>query len=65
MTHHFYYLDIVHYGSSLLQWLQLSAWKVGDVTFLKMVLLAQFSLYMHKGGLKPHSFHFICIIHIS
>ena len=23
------------------------------------VLLAQFSLYVHKGGLKPHSFHFI------
>ena len=23
------------------------------------VLLAQFSLYMHKGGLKPDSFHFI------
>ena len=22
------------------------------------VLLAQFSLYVHKGGLKPHSFHF-------
>ena len=21
------------------------------------VLLAQFSLYVHKGGLKPHSFH--------
>ena len=23
------------------------------------VLLAQFSLYVHRGGLKPHSFHFI------
>ena len=23
------------------------------------VLLAQFSLYVHKGGLKPDSFHFI------
>ena len=22
------------------------------------VLLAQFSLYVHKGGLGPHSFHF-------
>ena len=22
------------------------------------VLLAQFSLYVHKGGLKPDSFHF-------
>ena len=27
------------------------------------VLLAQFSLYVHKGGLKPDSFHFISIIH--
>ena len=25
------------------------------------VLLAQFSLYVHKGGLKPDSFHFINI----
>ena len=24
------------------------------------VLLAQFSLYVHKGGLKPDSFHFYC-----
>ena len=24
------------------------------------VLLAQFSLYVHKGGLKPDLFHFIC-----
>ena len=24
------------------------------------VLLAQFSLYVHKGGLKPNSFHCIC-----
>ena len=24
------------------------------------VLLAQFSLYVHTGGLKPDSFHFIC-----
>ena len=26
------------------------------------VLLAQFSLYVHKGGLKSHSFH-LCFIH--
>ena len=26
---------------------------------LQEVLLAQFSLYVHKGGLKPDSFHFI------
>ena len=25
------------------------------------VLLAQFSLYVHKGGLKPDSFHFACL----
>ena len=25
------------------------------------VILAQFSLYVHKGGLKPDSFHFIFI----
>ena len=25
------------------------------------VLLAQFSLYVHKGGLKPDSFHFLLI----
>ena len=28
------------------------------------VLLAQFSLYVHKGGLKPDSFHFIFIWYI-
>ena len=27
------------------------------------VLLAQFSLYVHKGGLKPDSFHFISFCH--
>ena len=27
------------------------------------VLLAQFSLYVHKGGLKPDSFHFSLAIH--
>ena len=27
------------------------------------VLLAQFSLYVHKGGLKPDSFHFISTIY--
>ena len=26
------------------------------------VLLAQFSLYVHKGGLKPDSFHFIYML---
>ena len=26
------------------------------------VLLAQFSLYVHKGGLKPDSFHFISFL---
>ena len=27
------------------------------------VLLAQFSLYVHKGGIKPDSFHFI-LLHV-
>ena len=27
------------------------------------VLMAQFSLYVHKGGLKPDSFHFIIFFH--
>ena len=26
------------------------------------VLLTQFSLHVHKGGLKPDSFHFICML---
>ena len=26
------------------------------------VLLAQFSLYVHKGGLKPDSFHFVTLV---
>ena len=25
------------------------------------VILAQFSLYVHKGGIKPDSFHSICM----
>ena len=29
------------------------------------VLLAQFSLYVHKGGLKPDSFHFFCVTNAS
>ena len=29
------------------------------------VLLAQFSLYVHKGGLKPDSFHFISQEYLS
>ena len=28
----------------------------------QVVLLAQFSLYVHKGGLKPDSFHFISFV---
>ena len=28
------------------------------------VLLAQFSLYVHKGGLKPDSFHFIFLFNL-
>ena len=29
------------------------------------VLLAQFSLYVHKGGLKPDSFHFISFLRLA
>ena len=29
------------------------------------VLLAQFSLYVHKGGLKPDSFHFISFSYLK
>ena len=29
------------------------------------VLLARFSLYVHKGGLKPESFHFFCCVNIK
>ena len=29
------------------------------------VLLAQFSLYVHKGGLKPDSFHFFLSLNVS
>ena len=29
------------------------------------VLLAQFSLYVHKGGLKPDSFHFIYYVLVA
>ena len=29
------------------------------------VLLAQFSLYVHKGGLKPDSFHFYDVCNIN
>ena len=29
------------------------------------VLLAQFSLYVHKGGLKPDSFHFISNLNVQ
>ena len=28
------------------------------------VLLAQFSLYVHKGGLKPDSFHLFTLMHV-
>ena len=32
---------------------------------LQEVLLAQFSLYVHKGGLKPDSFHFISTMPVN
>ena len=33
-------------------------WRSVSSHHLQEVLLAQFSLYVHKGGLKPDSFHF-------
>ena len=30
---------------------------------LQEALLAQFSLYVHKGGLKPDSFHYRYVLH--
>ena len=37
----------------------LSCANTSDIHHPQEVLLAQFSLYVHKGGLKPYSFHFI------
>ena len=34
-------------------------WRVVSSHHPQEVLLSQFSLYVHKGGLKPHSFHSI------
>ena len=34
-------------------------WRAVSSHHLQEVLLAQFSLYVHKGGLKPDSFHFL------
>ena len=34
-------------------------WRTESSHHPQEVLLAQFSLYVHKGGLKPDSFHFI------
>ena len=34
-------------------------WRTVSSHHPQEVLLAQFSLYVHKGGLKPNSFHFI------
>ena len=36
-------------------------WRTVSSQHPQEVLLAQFSLYVHKGGLKPDSFHFIFI----
>ena len=36
-------------------------WRTVSSHHPQEVLLAQFSLYVHKGGLKPDSFHFISI----
>ena len=36
-------------------------WRTVSSHHPQEVLLAQFSLYVHKGGLKPDSFHFISL----
>ena len=36
-------------------------WRTVSSLSSHQVLLAQFSLYVHKGGLKPDSFHFIAL----
>ena len=40
-------------------------WKAVSSHHPQEVLLAQFSLYVHKSGLKPDPFHFICCPHIE
>ena len=39
-------------------------WRTVSSHHPQEVLLAQFSLYVHKGGLKPDSFHFIYLTKI-
>ena len=39
--------------------LESCVWRTVSSHHPQEVLLAQFSLYVHKGGLKPDSFHFI------
>ena len=38
-------------------------WRTVSSHHPQEVLLAQFSLYVHKGGLKPDSFHFLPAVH--
>ena len=33
-------------------------WRGSVISALQEVLLVQFGLFVHKGDLKPHSFHF-------
>ena len=40
-------------------------WRTVSSHHPQEVLLAQFSLYVHKGGLKPDSFHFYLHKHLS
>ena len=35
-------------------------WRTVSSQSSQEAILAQFSLYVHKGGLKPDSFHFVC-----
>ena len=40
-------------------------WRTVSSHHTQEILLAQFSLYVHKGGLKPDSFHFILLAGVS
>ena len=40
-------------------------WRTVSSQSSQEVLLAQFSLYVHKGGLKPDSFHFFSTFNLS
>ena len=65
--HHIYWEGEEFAPTKILFWLVRAKEKVMSVRWDLLVmsdpqevLLAQFSLYVHKGGLKPDSFHYSC-----